>query len=90
MVAVTAVITSGTSGVPKMAVHSLASLIAPIGAGRRLDGVVVWGTAAMRTAGDDGTCGWARRVAAEAITANGLLPPATRPGRLDRRPPDHP
>lgn len=38
----------------------------------------------LRTAGDDGTCGWARQVAAEAITANGLLPPATRPGRLDR------
>src|SRR3984957_13602965 len=37
-------LTSGTSGVPKMAVHSLASLIAPIGAGRRLAGVVVWGT----------------------------------------------
>ncbi len=37
-------LTSGTSGVPKMAVHSLASLIAPIGAGRRLDGAVVWGT----------------------------------------------
>jgi acyl-coenzyme A synthetase/AMP-(fatty) acid ligase len=36
-------LTSGTSGVPKMAVHSLASLIAPIGAGR-LDGAVVWGT----------------------------------------------
>jgi acyl-CoA synthetase (AMP-forming)/AMP-acid ligase II len=37
-------LTSGTSGVPKMAVHSLASLLAPIGAGRRLDGAVVWGT----------------------------------------------
>jgi acyl-CoA synthetase (AMP-forming)/AMP-acid ligase II len=37
-------LTSGTSGVPKMAVHSLASLIAPIGAGQRLDGAVVWGT----------------------------------------------
>src|SRR5271169_3441911 len=37
-------LTSGTSGVPKMAVHSFASLIAPIGAGQRLDGVVVWGT----------------------------------------------
>jgi acyl-coenzyme A synthetase/AMP-(fatty) acid ligase len=37
-------LTSGTSGVPKMAAHSLASLIAPIGAGRRLDGAVVWGT----------------------------------------------
>jgi acyl-coenzyme A synthetase/AMP-(fatty) acid ligase len=37
-------LTSGTSGVPKMAVHSLASLIAPIGAGQRLDGTVVWGT----------------------------------------------
>src|SRR3984885_5237275 len=30
-------LTSGTSGVPKIAVHSLSSLIAPIGAGRRLD-----------------------------------------------------
>jgi acyl-CoA synthetase (AMP-forming)/AMP-acid ligase II len=37
-------LTSGTSGVPKMAVHDLASLIAPIGAGQRLDGAVVWGT----------------------------------------------
>src|SRR5580704_9731511 len=37
-------LTSGTSGVPKMAVHSLASLIAPIVAGQRLDGTVVWGT----------------------------------------------
>jgi acyl-CoA synthetase (AMP-forming)/AMP-acid ligase II len=37
-------LTSGTSGVPKMAAHNLASLIAPIGAGRRLDGTVVWGT----------------------------------------------
>src|SRR5580692_6700499 len=37
-------LTSGTSGVPKMAVHSFASLIAPIGAGQRLDGAVVWGT----------------------------------------------
>jgi acyl-CoA synthetase (AMP-forming)/AMP-acid ligase II len=37
-------LTSGTSGVPKMAAHSLASLIAPIGAGQRLDGAVVWGT----------------------------------------------
>src|SRR5580704_7895423 len=37
-------LTSGTSGVPKMAVHDLASLIAPIGAGQRLDGTVVWGT----------------------------------------------
>ena len=37
-------LTSGTSGVPKMVVHSLASLIAPIGAGQRLDGAVVWGT----------------------------------------------
>jgi hypothetical protein len=38
----------------------------------------------VRTAADDATCGWARQVAAEAITANELLPPATRPGRLDR------
>jgi acyl-CoA synthetase (AMP-forming)/AMP-acid ligase II len=37
-------LTSGTSGVPKMAVHNLASLIAPIGAGPPLDGAVVWGT----------------------------------------------
>jgi acyl-coenzyme A synthetase/AMP-(fatty) acid ligase len=37
-------LTSGTSGVPKMAVHSLASLIAPIGAGQHLDGAIVWGT----------------------------------------------
>jgi acyl-coenzyme A synthetase/AMP-(fatty) acid ligase len=37
-------LTSGTSGVPKLAVHSLASLIAPIGAGQRLDSAVVWGT----------------------------------------------
>jgi acyl-coenzyme A synthetase/AMP-(fatty) acid ligase len=38
-------LTSGTSGVPKLAVHSLSSLIAPIGgAGPRLDGAVVWGT----------------------------------------------
>src|SRR6202035_3375542 len=37
-------LTSGTSGVPKMAAHSLASLIAPIGAGQSLDGAVVWGT----------------------------------------------
>jgi acyl-CoA synthetase (AMP-forming)/AMP-acid ligase II len=37
-------LTSGTSGVPKMAVHDLASLTAPIGAGQRLDGAVVWGT----------------------------------------------
>src|ERR1700730_4876794 len=37
-------LTSGTSGVPKMALHSLASLIAPIGAGQRLDGAVVWAT----------------------------------------------
>ena len=37
-------LTSGTSGVPKMAVHSLASLIAPISAGQHPDGAVVWGT----------------------------------------------
>jgi acyl-CoA synthetase (AMP-forming)/AMP-acid ligase II len=37
-------LTSGTSGVPKMVAHSHASLTAPIGAGRRLDGAVVWGT----------------------------------------------
>jgi acyl-CoA synthetase (AMP-forming)/AMP-acid ligase II len=37
-------LTSGTSGVPKMVAHSHASLRAPIGAGRRLDGAAVWGT----------------------------------------------
>jgi acyl-coenzyme A synthetase/AMP-(fatty) acid ligase len=37
-------LTSGTSGVPKMVAHSHASLTAPIGAGKRLDGAVVWGT----------------------------------------------
>jgi acyl-CoA synthetase (AMP-forming)/AMP-acid ligase II len=37
-------LTSGTSGVPKMVAHSHASLTAPIGAGRRLDGAIVWGT----------------------------------------------
>jgi acyl-coenzyme A synthetase/AMP-(fatty) acid ligase len=37
-------LTSGTAGVPKMVAHTLASLTAPIGAGRRLDGAVVWGT----------------------------------------------
>ena len=37
-------LTSGTSGVPKMAVHDLASLVAPLGVGQRLDGAVVWGT----------------------------------------------
>ncbi len=37
-------LTSGTSGVPKMAVHDLASLTAPVGAGQRRDGAVVWGT----------------------------------------------
>jgi acyl-CoA synthetase (AMP-forming)/AMP-acid ligase II len=37
-------LTSGTSGVPKMAVHSVASLIAPIDTEQRLDGAVVWGT----------------------------------------------
>jgi acyl-coenzyme A synthetase/AMP-(fatty) acid ligase len=37
-------LTSGTTGVPKMVVHSLDGLTAPIGAGRRLDGAVVWGT----------------------------------------------
>jgi acyl-CoA synthetase (AMP-forming)/AMP-acid ligase II len=30
--------------VPKIVAHSHASLVAPIGAGRRLDGLVVWGT----------------------------------------------
>ena len=39
---------------------------------------------ALRTAADDVTRGWARQVAAEAIAANKLLPPATRPSRLDR------
>jgi acyl-CoA synthetase (AMP-forming)/AMP-acid ligase II len=37
-------LTSGTSGVPKMAVHSHNSLIAPIGAGQPLNGSFVWGT----------------------------------------------
>src|SRR5271157_3922697 len=37
-------LTSGTSGVPKMVVHDLASLTAPIGAGKRFDGPIVWGT----------------------------------------------
>ena len=36
-------LTSGTTGVPKMAVHSLAGLTAPIGRGKA-DGAVVWGT----------------------------------------------
>jgi len=36
-------LTSGTSGVPKMALHDLASLTAPIGAEHR-DGAMVWGT----------------------------------------------
>jgi hypothetical protein len=39
---------------------------------------------AVRSAADDDTRRWARELAAEAITANELLPPATRPGRLDR------
>src|SRR5271168_3716184 len=37
-------LTSGTSGVPKMVIHDLASLTAPIGAGKRFDGPIVWGT----------------------------------------------
>jgi acyl-CoA synthetase (AMP-forming)/AMP-acid ligase II len=37
-------LTSGTSGVPKIVAHTHASLTAPIGAGRRLYGAVVWGT----------------------------------------------
>jgi acyl-coenzyme A synthetase/AMP-(fatty) acid ligase len=37
-------LTSGTTGIPKMVVHDLAGLTAPIGAGRRPDGPVVWGT----------------------------------------------
>jgi acyl-CoA synthetase (AMP-forming)/AMP-acid ligase II len=37
-------LTSGTAGAPKLVAHSLASLTAPIGAGKRLDGAVVWGT----------------------------------------------
>jgi acyl-coenzyme A synthetase/AMP-(fatty) acid ligase len=37
-------LTSGTTGIPKMVVHDLAGLTAPIGAGRRSDGPVVWGT----------------------------------------------
>lgn len=38
----------------------------------------------VRAVADDRTRGWARRMAAEAIMANELLPRATRPGRLDR------
>ena len=38
----------------------------------------------VRAVADDGTRGWARQVAAEAIMANEFLPRATRPGRLDR------
>jgi acyl-CoA synthetase (AMP-forming)/AMP-acid ligase II len=37
-------LTSGTTGVPKLVVHSLAGLTAPIGAGRQTDDAVVWGT----------------------------------------------
>jgi acyl-coenzyme A synthetase/AMP-(fatty) acid ligase len=37
-------LTSGTSGVPKMVVHSLASLTAPIDGDPRQDGDAVWGT----------------------------------------------
>jgi acyl-coenzyme A synthetase/AMP-(fatty) acid ligase len=36
-------LTSGTTGVPKMAVHSLAGLTAPIGRSKA-DGAIVWGT----------------------------------------------
>jgi acyl-CoA synthetase (AMP-forming)/AMP-acid ligase II len=36
-------LTSGTTGVPKMAVHSLAALTAPIGRSKA-DGAIVWGT----------------------------------------------
>jgi len=39
--------TSGTSGVPKIVAHSHASLTAPIGAGKRLDGAVVWTVGAL-------------------------------------------
>jgi acyl-coenzyme A synthetase/AMP-(fatty) acid ligase len=37
-------LTSGTTGVPKLVAHSLAGLTAPIGAGRRTGDAVVWGT----------------------------------------------
>jgi len=37
-------LTSGTTGVPKMVVHSLRGLTAAIAPGRRADGPVVWGT----------------------------------------------
>jgi len=37
-------LTSGTTGVPKLVVHSLAGLTAAIAADRRLDGAMVWGT----------------------------------------------
>src|SRR5580704_3154896 len=37
-------LTSGTSGVPKLVAHSQATLTAPVRAGKPLDGVVVWGT----------------------------------------------
>lgn len=38
----------------------------------------------VRAVADDDARAWARRVAAEAIVANQLLPKATRPSRLDR------
>ena len=37
-------VTSGTTGIPKMVVHSLASLTAPLHAPSPADGAVVWGT----------------------------------------------
>jgi acyl-coenzyme A synthetase/AMP-(fatty) acid ligase len=37
-------LTSGTSGVPKLVAHTQATLTAPVRAGKPPDGVVVWGT----------------------------------------------
>jgi acyl-coenzyme A synthetase/AMP-(fatty) acid ligase len=37
-------VTSGTTGIPKMVVHSLASLMAPLQAPSPADGATVWGT----------------------------------------------
>jgi acyl-CoA synthetase (AMP-forming)/AMP-acid ligase II len=37
-------LTSGTSGVPKLVAHTLASLTAPIGLAKQPDGAVVWAT----------------------------------------------
>jgi acyl-coenzyme A synthetase/AMP-(fatty) acid ligase len=38
------IVTSGTTGVPKMVVHNLASLMAPLHAPSPADGATVWGT----------------------------------------------